>query len=125
MPAGPVGKDHDARADVAQDLDNPEPILPGVLYATVGDVERLTPAGTEDAGRIGGFGCPLFGRPTRSGLATSQIQDGCRDAAGPHAQQRATAGLFYVVAMGRNGENLGNRLLRHAVFLMRLVDCVV
>ena len=61
----------------------------------------------EDAGRIGSFGGALFRGTARSCFPAGEVENGGADAAGPHAQQRAAAGLFHIVTMRGYGQNFG------------------
>ena len=52
----PVGKNHHTGPLLADDARDLQPVLPSVLYASVGDIERVTPGGLQDLGRGFGFG---------------------------------------------------------------------
>src|SRR5207248_492741 len=52
-----------------------QPILPGVLYAAIGNIERAAPRNAQDARSFGGFAGAIGSRTARSHLATREIED--------------------------------------------------
>ena len=111
----PVGKDDDARAKLTQNAHDGDAILKRVCDCAVGQVERLAPAHSENArgffGLAGAFGRGAAG----SGFALCQIEDGGAQTARRHAQQRSPAGLFHVVAMGGDSQDVGAEIVRPSV----------
>ena len=103
----PVGQNDDARAEQAEDADDGDAVFEGVFDGAVGQVERLAPADAEDAGGFIGFARALVGGAAGSGFALGQIENGGAQAARRHAQQGSAAGLFHVVAVSGNGQNIG------------------
>ena len=107
MPRLPVRQNHHPRAQLAQYARNLDAIFKGVFDRAIGQVERLPPANAEQLRRFCRFRGPFFGAAARAGLALRQVQNRCAQSARRHAQQCAAAGLFHVVAMGRDGQNIG------------------
>ena len=104
----PVGKNDDAGAQLAQDAHDGDAILKRVFDRAVGQVERLAPAHAENARGFFGLAGALFGGAAGSGFALGQIENRGAQAARRHAQQRSAAGLFHVVAMRGDGQNIGS-----------------
>ncbi len=107
MAALPVGEDDDARAETAEDGGDLEAVGEGVFDVAVGEVEGFAVGDVEDAGGVVGFGLTLGGSAAGSGLSAGEIEDGGTVAFGLHGQESAATGLFYVVAVGGDGENVG------------------
>ena len=103
----PVGQNDDAGAEQAQDAHDFEAVFQGVFDRAVGQVESLPPAGAQQARGLRGFAGALFGAAAGSGLALGQVENGGAQAARGHAQQGSAAGLFHVVAVRGDGQNVG------------------
>ncbi len=106
VPALPVGQDHHAGAQLTQHADDLQAVLPGVFHATVGQIERLTPAHFEDARSGVGLGGALRGRAAGAGFALRQVEDPGFQPERAHFEQRAAAGLLHIVTMGGDGEDV-------------------
>ena len=106
MPSLPVGKYHHSWPLLPQHAHHFQPVLPGVLDPPVGNVERLPPRRAQYFRRICRFARAIFGAAPRSHLALGQIEDSGAMAALRHLEQRAAAGLLYVVAVGSQGKNI-------------------
>src|SRR5947209_4436695 len=106
MASFPVGKDHYARPLLADDTRDLEPVLPRVLNATVGNIERLPPADFQDLCRGFGFASAVLSAPSRAELALGEIEDPGRVTQARHFEQGAAAGLLHVVAVRGNGKNV-------------------
>jgi hypothetical protein len=106
----PVGKDHDARAEEAEDADYGDAVFQGIFDCAVGEIESLTPACTEDAGGFISFTGALIGCAAGSGFTLSEIENGGTQAARSHAQERTPAGLFHVVAVSCDGQDIGSEV---------------
>jgi hypothetical protein len=106
MAALPVGEDHDAGAEAAQDSGDLEAIFLGVLDVAVGEVEGFAMGDAEDGGGVGGFGSALGGGATGSGLSAGEIEDAGAPAEGLLDQKGAAAGLLDVIAMCGDGKDI-------------------
>ena len=106
MAALPVGKDDDAGTKAAQDCGELEAVGEGVLDVAVGQIERFAVGDVEDAGGCVGFGFAVGSGAAGAGLALGEIEDAGAPAAGVHGEERAAAGLFDVVAVGGDGEDV-------------------
>ena len=60
----------------------------------------------EDAGGGVGFGFAVGGGASGAGFALGEIEDAGAPAAGLHGEESAAAGLFDVVAVGGDGEDV-------------------
>src|SRR5439155_15725890 len=80
--------------------------LPSVLDAAIGDIERVPPGDTQDFGGFGSFPGAVFSCAARSHFTLGQVENACAMSALRHFEQRAAAGLFDVVAVGSNGEDV-------------------
>ncbi len=105
----PVGEDDDAGAEAAEDGGDLEAVGEGVLDVAVGEVESFAVGDIEDAGGGVGFGFALGGGAASAGLASREVEDAGAPAARVHDEERATAGLFYIVAVGGDGEDVDGR----------------
>jgi len=103
----PIGKDHDAGAEMAQNVGDLHTIFEGIFDCAVGKVESLASGNTEEAGCFSGFLSSFAGGAAGSGFALRKVEDGGAEAAGGHAEEGAAAGLFYVVAVGGDGQDVG------------------
>src|SRR5689334_16696482 len=102
----PVRKDHDARSRLPDNACDLQPIFMGVLDAAIGDIERISPTGLQNARGVGSFAGAVICRSTGAHLATREVEDGGAIAALRHLEQRATAGLFDVIAVRGDGQNV-------------------
>ena len=102
----PVRQNQDSRPQLANDARDFQPVVVGVLDPAVRNIQRLPPAGFEDASRLVRFARAIFDRTARAHLALSEIENRSAVAALGHLQQRAAAGLLHVVAMGSDGKNI-------------------
>jgi hypothetical protein len=109
----PIGKDDDAGAKLAQDAHDGESILKCVGNCAISEVERLAPANAEDAGGFIGFTSAIGNTATSASFALRQIENRRAQTTRSHAQQRSSAGLFYVVAMRGDGEDVGLKIDCH------------
>jgi hypothetical protein len=106
MASLPVGKNDDPRPLFANDLRDFQPVLPSVFDAAVRKIERATPRHPQNPRSLGRFAGPIFGRAASPHFALRQIEDAGSVSALGHFEQRASARLFYIVAMGRNCQNI-------------------
>src|SRR4051794_9314412 len=97
MASFPIGKDDDTRPLLADDTRDLQPVLPGVLDASVWNVERLPPAHFQNLCRSFGFARAVLRRAARPQLALSQVEDAGRVAQARHLQESAATGLLHVV----------------------------
>jgi hypothetical protein len=70
----------------------------------------MTRADAQDAGGFFGFAGALIRSAACAGFAPGQIENRRAQAARSHAEQGASAGLFDVVAMSGDGENVGSEV---------------
>src|SRR5215471_15962693 len=113
MTSGPIRQNDNTRSDLAQHADNLDSVLIAVFNAAIRNVERLSPAHSEDTRRICRLCCPVYRRPARTRLALRQVQNCGAPSESLHFEQSATARLFYVVTVGSDSENICNRVFRH------------
>jgi hypothetical protein len=102
----PVGEDHDARAEAAQDGGDLEAIFQGVLNVAVGEIEGLAMGDSEDCGRRVGFGSSLGCGAPCAGFSAGEIEDAGAPAEGLLDEEGAAAGLLDVIAMGGDGQDI-------------------
>ena len=102
----PVGQDHHPRSLLANHLRDLQPIFPGVFHPAIGDVEGLPPANFENPCRSIRLPRALFGGAARSHLTLRKVEDAGAMATLGHLQQRAAAGLFHVVTVGSNRQDV-------------------
>ena len=81
-------------------------VLPGVFHSAVGDVQGLPPGNAQDSGGFLGLGGAVLCAAARAHLPLREIQNASPMAALRHLQQRAAAGLLYIVAVSRGCENV-------------------
>src|SRR5271165_1283593 len=106
MPSLPIGKNHHSRALLANHTRNLQAVLPCVLYAAVGDVERLPPGNSQNLRGLDCFPRPVFGGAAGSHLALRQVENAGAMTAFGHLEQSSTAGLFNIITMSGDCENL-------------------
>ena len=106
----PVGKDHDAGTEQAQDADDGDAVFESVFDGAVGQGERLTPANAKNTGGFIGFAGALIGSAAGSGFALGEIENGGAQAARSHAQEGSPAGLLHVVAVSGDGKDIGSEV---------------
>jgi hypothetical protein len=99
----PVGKDDDARAEMADDARDSDAVVEGVFDGAVGQGECLAPADAEDAGGFIGFAGAVFGSTPGAGFALGEVEDGGAEAAGGGAEHGSAAGLLGVVSVSCDG----------------------
>ena len=112
----PVGENDDPWAQTTEDGRDLQPISKGVFHVAVGQVERLAMVHAQETGggiRFGGaLGCGTAGAT----FAPRQVEDAGTPAQGMLHQQSSAAGLFHVVAMRGDGEDVdGGERGRHGV----------
>ena len=103
----PVGKNHHARAQKPEHAHDLQAVFKGVLDVAVGQIEGPPPAHTQNPRRLAGFAGAVFCGAARPGFAAREIQDRSAQSARRHAQQSAAAGLFHIVAMSGDGQDIG------------------
>src|SRR5450631_106819 len=102
----PVGKNQDPRTLLAEYAGDLQAILPGIFDAAVGEIERMAPGNFQDARRVRRFAGTVFGGAARPHLALREVEDSGAVSALGHLEQSSAAGLFYVVAVRGQGENV-------------------
>jgi len=111
----PVGQDDDAGSETAEDSGQLEAVLEGVLDVAVGEIKGFAVGAVEVAGGGVGLGLAIGGCAEGAGLALGEIEDAGAPAAGMHGEERATAGLLDVIAVGGYGENVCHRVASRRV----------
>src|SRR5271167_592479 len=106
MPAFPVGKNQHAWALIAKHLRDLQPIVPGVLDPAIGNIERLTPRHFQYPSGVGCFPGAVFHSAARSHLTLRQVEDAGAVSSFGHLEQSSSTGLFNVVAMGGQGQDV-------------------
>jgi len=106
MPPLPIGKDHHPGPLLANYPHNFQSVFPGILDSPVRDVQSLPPGDVQNLCRFSRLARAIFCAPSRSHLALGQIQDSCPVSALGHLEQCAATGLFYVVAVSGQGEDV-------------------
>ena len=106
MPPLPVGQNDHPRPRLPNHGGDLQPVLVGVLDAAVRNVERAPPTHAQNLGRVIGFARAIFRRAPRPHLALRQVEDARALAALRGLQQRAAAGLLYVVAVRGDGQDV-------------------
>lgn len=106
MTAFPVGKDQYSGTLFPKDANDLQAIVPGVFDSTVGYVERLPPGNLQNTCRFGRFGGSIFCRAACSHFSLREIENSRAISALRHLEQGSSAGLFDVVAVSGQGENV-------------------
>jgi hypothetical protein len=106
MPANGEGKDHDARSEVANLLDDRPPRLIRILKVSVGQAGVSTLADTEDSRRPLCLLGPQCGIASRASLALGQVQNPSPIARIDRLEEGTGAGQFDVIAVGRDGQDV-------------------
>ena len=106
MPPLPVGQNNYARPRLANHARHLQPVLPRILYAAVGKIERPSPTDSQNLTSVVGLPGTIFCRAARSHFTLGQIQNARSLPALPGLKQRAAAGLLYVVPMSCDGQNI-------------------
>jgi hypothetical protein len=102
----PVREDQYPRtlfANYARDL---QAILPCIFDAAVGNIERVAPGNFQDASRLRRFASAIFSRAARPHLTLRQVEDAGAVSALGHLEQSSGAGLFYIIAVRGQSENV-------------------
>src|SRR6516162_5142284 len=95
----PVGKDHHPRSLFTHDASDLQPVLPGVFYAPIGNVQSLAEVGLENPGCLGGFTGAILGCAARAHLAVGQIENPRELSAFRRLEQSSAAGLLHIIAV--------------------------
>src|ERR1700674_1801250 len=106
MAALPVGKNQHPRTLLSKDADYLQTILPVVFDAAVGNIERVTPGNFQDARRFRRFARAVFGGAACPHFTLREVEDAGAVSALGHLEESAGAGLFYVIAVRGQGENV-------------------
>ena len=105
----PVGQDDDAGAEPAEDCGDLEAVLEGVLDVGVGQVEGFADCDLKDAGGLSGLGGAVGRGTAGAAFATREIKDAGAGAEGLLHEEGAAAGLFYVVTVRGDSEDVDLR----------------
>src|SRR5439155_4354257 len=102
----PVRKDNDARTQPAKHRSYLQAVLISVLDIAIRKVEGFAVGDIEDACSSRGLCGTMGSGAPGAGFALSKVEDAGAPAVGVHGEERASAGLFHVVAVRGNGENV-------------------
>src|SRR5579862_3314870 len=111
----PVRQDEHARAQLAYDAGDLQPVLVGVFHPAIRNVERPPPADSQDSRGLAGFARAVFDAAACAHFALREVEDGGAIAAPGHLQQRAAASLLHIVAMRGDGQDVGLGVVGHPV----------
>jgi len=100
----PVRKNHGVRLKITDDLRQAQFVLASGLDVGVRDAEVAAPGNAQDFRGERGLFRARFRCAARSHFTSGQIEDACLIALLGHLDQRAAAGEFNVIGMGRDGE---------------------
>src|SRR5579871_3986281 len=76
-------------------------IIPGVFYTSVRNIEGMPPADFQNASSFRRLALAIFPAAARSHLPLREIENPGAESTLCHLEQRASAGLFYIIAMRR------------------------
>ena len=80
--------------------------VPGILDAAVGNIERLAPGNFQNASRLRRFASAVFGGTARSHFTLCKVEDAGAVSALGHLVQSSATGLFYIIAVRGEGQNV-------------------
>src|SRR6516164_7264998 len=106
MPALPVRKNYYAGPRLANDGRNLKTILPGVLNASVGNIEGAAPDYAENLRSIIRLALPVFGRAARAHLAAREVENTRPLPLLRSFEHSTAAGLLDVITMSSDGQNV-------------------
>src|SRR2546423_8049595 len=109
MPSFPVRKNHYTWPSFADDGGNFQPVLPSVLDPAIGDIKRPPPPHAKNSRGVCRLVRAIFGGASRTHFALRQIENSRPLSALRHLQQRAAAGLLYIVAVCGNCQYIERR----------------
>jgi hypothetical protein len=102
----PIGKDHNARAQLAQDTRDLDAVFECVFDCAVGQVERFTPAHAEEMRCFSGLASAFRGCAARSRFTLGEVENSGAQAARCHPQEGAATCLLHVVAVSGNRQHI-------------------
>ena len=102
----PVGKNDYPRPSLPDYARNFQPVLPSILDATVGNIERLAPRNAQDLRSFCSLALAIFGSSARSHLAAGEVENAGAATKVGHLEQGSAAGLFHVITMRGNGKDV-------------------
>lgn len=105
----PIRQDNHSWPQTAEGLDDLEPVRLRVFDVAVGKIKRLAMGDPEDTGGLLGLGAALLGGAPGPGLPLGKVEDACLPSSRLHGKQRPAAGLFDVVTMRGDSENIEHR----------------
>ena len=106
MPPLPVRKNDHPRPRLPNHARHLQPVLPGILDAAVGKIERSSPTDAQNLCCVVGFAGTIFRCAARPHLSLRQVENARALPAPRRFQQRTSAGLLHVVAVSGNGKNV-------------------
>ena len=99
MPTLPIGQNHDPGSRASNHARDFQSIDPSVFDSSVGDIESLSPLRAEKPRSFAGFAFTVFGGSSCSHFAAGEVENSCAPALLRHLQQGAATGLFHIVAV--------------------------
>ena len=105
----PVGKNDHAWTKAAEDCGDFEAVGQGIFDVAVWKVEGLTVGDVEDAGGGVCLGFAVGCCAASAGFALSEIEDAGAPPARVHGEEGSATGLFYIIAVGSDGEDVNGR----------------
>src|SRR4051794_37394510 len=106
MSALPIGKDHNARTSASDYACDLQAVDPGVLDAAIGNIKRLPPSRLEKPSCLAGLAFPIGGGAACAHFAASEVENAGAPTGLGCLQQGPATGLFNVVAMRGDSEDL-------------------
>ena len=106
VPSLPVGQDDDARPRLPNHARDLQTVLPSILDAAVGKIQRPSPIDSQNLCRIIRFAGTIFRRAARAHFTLREVENARALPALRGFQQRAAAGLLDVVAVRGDGQHV-------------------
>ena len=111
----PERQDDHSRTKTPQNFRDLQASFVRVLEVAVGQVQRFAMSDMQDVAGFDRFRLTLCSGSAGPGLSPREVKDAGSPTSRLHHEQGATAGLFHVVAMGRNGEDIHSGRRRRGV----------
>src|SRR6266849_3332436 len=102
----PIGKDQNSGTLLANHACDLQPVFPGVLHASVRNIQRIAEACLQDTGSIRSFASAIVRAASGAHFAVGKIKDSGEKTALSHFEQRAAAGLLHVITMSGQSEDV-------------------
>src|SRR5438105_10175189 len=106
MTSLPVGENDDARPHTPDHARNFQAIDPRVLDTSIRDLKCSPPFHAQEPRSFIGFTLAISGRAARAHLALGEVENSRTLTLLGHLQQRTAAGLFHIVTVSSNSEDI-------------------